>query len=135
DYATNKDRLAKREEVFALLQKEFSKHPWSYWKERLRKASVPSGEIRTVAEAIRSPEARERHLITRIPHPTLGWVPTMPLPIRYSDTPMADPKVSPGVGQHSAEVLQDWLGYGQEQIDELGAKQVVGIRSKELEST
>lgn len=109
-YATNKDRLAKQEEIFALLQEAFSQQPWEYWKARLREASVPSGELRTVGEAIRSPEAREREIVTRIPHPVLGWVPNVALPIRYSDTPLANPSLSPLIGEHTDEVLSDWLG-------------------------
>src|SRR5690606_28030208 len=52
-YATNKDRLARREELFALLQEVFSQQPWEYWQPRMRAAGVPCGELRTVAEAIR----------------------------------------------------------------------------------
>ncbi|MGV3656202.1 MAG: CaiB/BaiF CoA transferase family protein [Noviherbaspirillum sp.] len=118
-YATNKDRLARREELFALLQDVFSQQPWEYWQPRMRAAGVPCGELRTVAEAIRSPEAREREIVTRIPHPELGWVPNVALPIRYSDTPLADPKYAPKVGEHTQEVLADWLGLDRKRIQDL----------------
>jgi crotonobetainyl-CoA:carnitine CoA-transferase CaiB-like acyl-CoA transferase len=118
-YATNKDRVARREEVFALLQEEFSKKPWAHWQERMRAASVPSGELRTVGEAIRSPEAREREIVTRLPHPELGWVPNVALPIRYSETPLADPTPAPKVGQHTSDVLNEWLGYDSQRIQRL----------------
>lgn len=123
-YATNKDRVAQREKLFSLLQEVFSTQPWSFWQERLRAASVPAGELRTVEDAIRSPEARERQLITRIPHPDMGWVPNMALPIRYSRTPLADPIPAPSVGQHTAQVLADWLGMTDDQLtklDDVGA--------------
>ncbi len=118
-YATNKDRLARREELFAVLQDVFSQQPWEYWQPRMRAAGVPCGELRTVAEAIRSPEAREREIVTRIPHPELGWVPNVALPIRYSDTPLADPRYAPKVGEHTKEVLADWLGFDGEHIQNL----------------
>lgn len=109
-FATNKHRLECREEIFGLLQTEFSKQPWAYWKTKLREAGVPSGEIRTVGEAIRSPEAMERRVVTRLPHPTLGWMPNVALPIRYSETPLKDPVLAPRVGEHTEAVLADWLG-------------------------
>jgi crotonobetainyl-CoA:carnitine CoA-transferase CaiB-like acyl-CoA transferase len=118
-YATNKDRLGKRDEIFALLQNEFSKQPFEYWHARMLKASVPCGVLRTVGEAVRSPEAREREMLTRIPHPELGWVPNMSLPIRYSDTPLADPVVAARVGEHTEKVFADWLGYDDERIQGL----------------
>ena len=118
-YATNKDRVAKREELFALLQDVFSKQPWSFWQTRMRQASVPCGELRTVGEAIRSLEAREREIVTRIPHPQLGWVPNVALPIRYSSTPLADPRPAPRVGEHTEEVLSAWLGYDGDRYQQL----------------
>lgn len=118
-YATNKDRVARREQLFARLQEVFSTKPWSFWQERLRTASVPAGELRSVGEAIRSAEARERGIITRVPHPEAGWMPNMSSPIRYSETPVADPKVAPRVGEHTAAVLSDWLGYDAAKISDL----------------
>lgn len=120
-YATNKDRVARREELFALLQGVFSTKPWSHWQSRLRKASVPSGELRTVGDAIRSPEAMERQMMTRIPHPEMGWVPNMALPIRFDRTPLANPVPAPSVGQHTSQVLDDWLGIDSARYAELSA--------------
>lgn len=123
-YATNKDRVARRESLFAQLQEVFSMQPWSFWQARLRSASVPAGELRTVDDAIRSPEARERALMTRVPHPAMGWVPNMALPIRYSGTPLADPIPAPSVGEHTAQVLADWLDMHVDrlaQLEEAGA--------------
>ncbi len=118
-YANNKDRVAHRETLFALLQEEFGRRPWAHWQSRMREASVPCGELRTVGEAIRSPEARDRAIVTRIPHPELGWVPNVALPIRYSDTPLADPTLAPKVGEHTADVLSEWLGYDRELFQRL----------------
>lgn len=110
-YATGRDRIRRRDELFAMLGEAFAQQPWSYWQPRMRAAGVPFGEVRTVGEAIRSPEAMERALVTRIPHPKLGWVPNVTLPIRYSRTPVVDPVAAPSVGQHTEEVLRELLGY------------------------
>jgi crotonobetainyl-CoA:carnitine CoA-transferase CaiB-like acyl-CoA transferase len=134
DYATNKDRVARREELFSILQQVFSAQPWSYWQTRLRAASVPAGELRSVGDAIRSPEATEREMMTRIPHPEMGWVPNMALPIRYSRTPLADPTPAPSVGQHTAEVLRDWLGVGEDRFAALSAAGAFGAIKQEAQS-
>ena len=118
-YATGPDRIRRRDELFATLGEAFAQHPWSYWQPRMRAAGVPCGQVRTVGEAIRSPEARERKLVTRIPHPTTGWVPNVRLPIRYSRTPVADPVAAPAVGQHTDEVLREILGYDDESLARL----------------
>jgi crotonobetainyl-CoA:carnitine CoA-transferase CaiB-like acyl-CoA transferase len=118
-FATGRDRSARREELFALLGEAFARQPWSHWQARMRAAGVPCGEVRSVGEAIRSPEARERRLVTRIPHPAVGWVPNMALPIRYGRTPIADPVAAPTVGQHTHEVLREALGYDEARLASL----------------
>jgi crotonobetainyl-CoA:carnitine CoA-transferase CaiB-like acyl-CoA transferase len=118
-YATGAERIRRREELFAILGEAFAQQPWSHWQSRMRAAGVPCGQMRTVGEAIRSPEARERGIVTRIPHDTAGWVPNVNLPIRYSRTPIADPVAAPAVGQHTEAVLRELLGYGDEQLARL----------------
>jgi crotonobetainyl-CoA:carnitine CoA-transferase CaiB-like acyl-CoA transferase len=119
-YATGPDRIRRRDELFAILAEAFAKRPWSHWQPRMRAASIPCGQVRSVGDAIRSPEARERQLVTRIPHPLAGWIPNVALPIRYSRTPVADPVAAPDVGQHTDAVLRDLLGYDEDRLVRLG---------------
>jgi len=118
-FATGRDRIRQRDELFAILGEAFAQQPWSHWQPRMRAAGVPCGEVRTVGEAIRSPEARERALVTRIPHPKVGWVPNVTLPIRYSRTPIVDPVAAPAVGQHTQEILSEVLGYDKDRLAQL----------------
>jgi crotonobetainyl-CoA:carnitine CoA-transferase CaiB-like acyl-CoA transferase len=104
-------RIKRRGELFPILEEAFAKQPWSYWQQRMRAASIPCGEIRTVGEALRSPEATERKIVSRLPHPDLGWVPNINLPFRFSETPIVDPVPAPRIGEHSQSILTDVLGY------------------------
>ena len=92
----------------------------------MRDAAIPCGDVRTLPEALRSPEARARGMVTRIAHPVTGWLPNIRLPIRYSGTPLADPKPAPAVGEHTDEVLRDTLGYDAARIAALRAAGAVG---------
>jgi crotonobetainyl-CoA:carnitine CoA-transferase CaiB-like acyl-CoA transferase len=113
--------MAKRDEIFKMLEELFVQHPWSYWQPRMRAAQIPCGEVRNVGDALRSPEAKERNLVTRVEHPQLGWIPNVRLPILYSGTPLADPQPAPAVGQHTQEVLSEVLGYDEARIAQLRA--------------
>lgn len=124
-YADAPGRIARREQLFELLNELCSKHPWSYWRPRLRKAGVPSGDVRTVSEALASAEVAARGLVERIPHPQAGWVPNIRMPMVFSDTPLADPVPAPAVGEHSAEILRSHLGLDDAQITELEREGVV----------
>ena len=123
-------RLARRDELFAILDEAFAKQPWSYWQERMRAAQVPCGEVRSVSQAIRSPEARARPFVTRIAHPLVGEIPNFASPIRYQRTPLADPVAAPSIGQHSDEVLREVLGLTSERIQAMAQAGAFGKRLK-----
>jgi len=126
--AERNGRLARQQELFATLEEIFATQPWAYWQERMRAAQIPCGEVRSVGDALRSPEARAREAVSWIPHPTVGQVPNLRSPIRYARTPVADPTPAPTIGQHSEQVLREVLGYDDARIATLAASGVFGDR-------
>jgi crotonobetainyl-CoA:carnitine CoA-transferase CaiB-like acyl-CoA transferase len=118
-------RIAQREELFQLLDVAFARKPWVYWQQRMRAASIPCGELRTIEETLHSDEVRERGLVSRIWHTQLGWLPNIALPITFSETPLANPTAAPLVGQHSQQVLLDVLGYSNAAVQDLLRKGVL----------
>ena len=125
-YADRAGRMGRREQLFDIMNELFARQPWSHWQTRMRAAQIPCGEVRTVGDALRSPEARQRNLVTRIKHPVLGWIPNVRLPIVYSDTPLADPRPAPEVGQHTLELLSELLGYDEKRVEGLRACGALG---------
>jgi len=124
--ATGTGRMKQRDRLFEILNAEFGKRPWAYWRPKLREAGVPSGEVRTLGEALISDETRERGVVTRIAHPDVGWVPNVGLPISFSNTPIVDPRHAPRLGEHTQQVLMEVLGYSAEQVNEAARMGVVG---------
>ena len=102
-------RLEQRELLFGLMNEAFAQQPWSHWQPRLRAAGVPSGPVRTLAQALASDEARARGLVTRIPHPVKGWIPNIATPLRLSRTPALPSKAAPAVGADTEQVLRETL--------------------------
>jgi len=115
-FAQPQDRVARRDELFAVLQQAFAQQPWHHWQQKMRAAHVPCGVVNTVPQAIRSAEARARQAVTWIPHAGVGRIPNIASPWRFSDTPVADPKAAPRVGEHTHEVLRDVLGLDDEAL-------------------
>jgi len=110
-FRTPAERVRHRDALLAALTAEFVRQPWSHWQPRLRAASVPSGQVRTLPQALASREVAERGLLTRIPHPVAGWIPNITPASRLAATPVADPRPAPAVGQHTEEVLRELLGH------------------------
>ena len=113
------NRLAQRELLFRIMEEEFARQPWTYWEPKLRAAGVPSGQVRTLAQALASPEARDRDLVHRIPHPVAGWIPNVATPLRLARTPAMPARAAPAVGADTQEILQQVLGMNQERIQQL----------------
>lgn len=114
-------RLEQRELLFGLMSEAFAQQPWSHWQPRLRAAGVPSGPVRTLAQALASDEARSRKLVTRIPHPVKGWIPNIATPLRLSRTPATPSRAAPAVGADTERVLRETLRLDAARIAELRA--------------
>ena len=65
------------------------------------------------------PRCASRDRLSRIPHPTAGFVPNIETPLNMSLTPTIDPVAAPLLGQHTKEVLRRILGYDDRHIAEL----------------
>jgi formyl-CoA transferase len=72
-------------------------------------AGVPAGAVRTTGEVMRDPDLRARGIFVPVEHPVYGEVPIPAWPVRMSGSRITV-KAPPEPGQHTAEVLREWLG-------------------------
>lgn len=127
EFASNETRAGNRSRLNAILNEIFSKDTRDNWIAKMRKSGVPAGPIRTVGEAMRSPETRARGLIKKVPHTAAGEVSVVRSPMKLSGTPVRDPVGSPLHGEHSEQILQSVLGYDSDHIAALAASGVVKL--------
>jgi crotonobetainyl-CoA:carnitine CoA-transferase CaiB-like acyl-CoA transferase len=110
-FATNAARIVNRDALIALLTPPVAAKNTSYWLDILAKSGVPGGPVRSVNEALHSPEAQARDMVRHVVHPTAGDVPLIASPLKLSGTPVTEPVAPPLLGEHSADVLRRLLGY------------------------
>lgn len=120
-FRTNADRVRHRQELNAVLEPLIQQRTRQEWVELMRAAGVPCGLIRSVQEVCESPQVRAREMIVTIDHPTAGRVRLTGLPIKLSETPGAVETPPPLLGQHTAEVLADWLALPAAEVERLRA--------------
>jgi crotonobetainyl-CoA:carnitine CoA-transferase CaiB-like acyl-CoA transferase len=65
---------------------------------------------------VANPQIKHRGQIVEIDHPAGGKVPVQGPPIRLSETPASVERGVPAVGQHTAQILADWLGCQEAEI-------------------
>lgn len=92
---------------------------------------VPVGIVKDMQELLDDPHLQARNMVVNVDHPRLGQVKTFNNPIRIAGTevgvpPGANPH-DPGLGEHSDEVLRDYLGKTDAEIAELRKEKVIWI--------
>jgi crotonobetainyl-CoA:carnitine CoA-transferase CaiB-like acyl-CoA transferase len=88
---------------------------------RLRSAGVPCGAVRSVDEALADPQIAARSMIESVPHPTIGTLNLLGLPIKLSETPGAVRSAPPRLGEHTRSVLQQDLALDASEIQDLAS--------------
>jgi len=114
-FATNRDRIAHREELVALLDGLFQKQPATAWLALFLAAEIPAAPLQTVAEALADPQALARGMILEIEHPAIGAVKSIANPVKLSGTPVVYRLPPPRLGEHTEAILAE-LGMEEEEI-------------------
>jgi crotonobetainyl-CoA:carnitine CoA-transferase CaiB-like acyl-CoA transferase len=125
-YADSRKRRDNQKALIALIAERLKQGKRAMWLARMHEVGVPGGAIRTVGEAMEGAEIAELGLVSAIPHPTLGTVPNVGLPVHFHGTPVADPVAAPLLGANTSEVLERVLRYSPEQIQQASASGAFG---------
>ena len=115
-FATNAARVNNRDELVAALREIFLTRTMREWLDALEHAGVPCGPINTVADVFADPQVQAREMRLDLPHPTLGSVPSVANPIKYSATPLSYHSAPPMLGSDTDEILRDILGIAPTEI-------------------
>jgi formyl-CoA transferase len=87
-------------------------------------AGVPAGAVFDTMELTEEADFERRGIMQTMHHPTAGPFKMPGWPVRFGgETPRVEP--APLLGQHTNEVLSDWLGFDDAKIKELGNDKII----------
>ncbi len=124
-YATNPQRVANRVELICMLRQATILRGTNEWIAALEAAGVPCGPINRIDQVFDDPHVRARGLRIEMPHPEAGTVPLVASPMRLSASPVAYRMAPPALGQHTGQVLAEWLNMNPDQLHQLYLKATI----------
>ncbi len=114
-FATNPARLKNRPALIGLLNEVFKQRTVAEWVEELLALGIPAGPIQGVEASLNDPQIQARGLVQTIESP-LGDIPVVMSPAQFSLSPATVRLPPPRLGEHTDELLQEWLDLDAEAI-------------------
>lgn len=120
-FATNATRVSNREVLAAQLGSLFAARKTADWIDVLEAADVPCGPINRIDQVFGDAQSIARGLTVSLDHAGAGPLNFPASPLRLDKTPPEYRSAPPLLGQHTQDVLQEWLGLTTAQIEGLRA--------------
>ena len=124
-FATNPDRVKNRNELIPVLEKLFTQRSRDEWLKILTESRLPAGPVYSMSEIFSDPQVLHRKMLVKINHSKIGEINQVGIPMKFSGTEPQIKTPPPILGEHTAEVLNNLLGYSERRIAELEAKGIV----------
>ncbi len=109
-FTTNSFRVEHRDAVVAIIGGITAMRDMDEWLTELDPAGVPCGPINTLDRVFADPQINARGMRVKIPHALGIEVEHAGNPIKFSESPVDYPRAAPLLGEHTDEVLGEWLG-------------------------
>jgi CoA:oxalate CoA-transferase len=118
-FQTNALRTANHIQLRSLLNTIFLEQTTEEWRALFDQAGIPNGPINNIDQVVHDPQIIAREMIVEIEHPLAGETYLPGIPIKLSETPGNIREPAPLLGEHTAEIFQELLGYDPEEVQAL----------------
>lgn len=120
EYATMAGRVRHRAALDDLVSAVFAQRNSESWGQILAANRVPFAVVNSYLDALADEQVAFRGLVRELEHPVSGKIRVVGPPWIMQDTRI-DPAAPPLLGQHTEEVLKEWLGWDEGRIARLKA--------------
>ncbi|MEM7253516.1 MAG: CaiB/BaiF CoA-transferase family protein [Pseudomonadota bacterium] len=114
-------RVKHRDQVTETLNDITRQHSTDWWVERLEANSVGCGRINSLNDVFDDPQVKAREMVVEMPHAATDGKPAKLIasPLKLSETPVSYRRPPPTLGQHTDEVLAEFLDLDADAIAKL----------------
>ncbi len=127
DYATNAARVRNRDKLVPILEALVRAKARDHWLETLTASGVPCGPVNDIGQVFADAQVLARGMRVVMPHPSAdaGDVALIGNPLKLSASPVEYRRAPPLLGQHTDEVLEEWLALSADHRAALRAEKVI----------
>lgn len=111
------ERFAKQEvrfehaaEIEEIVAGWVASHELDELRKILDAAGIVSAKVENLRDVAENPQLRHRGKLVKLCHPVMGEMTMMGAPFDFSESELDLSRPAPTLGQHTEEVLRDWLG-------------------------
>ncbi len=110
--------IENRDQIRCDFNAVFITKPTGEWLESLLAEDVWCSQVNSFDEMVEDPQIKHNNMILEYEHPTVGKVKTTGFPVCFSDTPQKIRKPAPLLNEHATEILKEYCGYNDDEINE-----------------
>ncbi|WP_454727505.1 MULTISPECIES: CaiB/BaiF CoA transferase family protein [Cupriavidus] len=119
-------RVRHRDALYAILDAEVARHRTQDLIATLDACKVPCAPVNDIAQVFGHRQVLHRDMLRHVVHPSYGELPQVGAAAKYSAFAVeAGWTAPPLLGEHSAEILQDWLGMAGPEVAALRERRVI----------
>ena len=124
-FTTNEGRVAHRGILEPMIEEHFLAHTAEELLDKLIPAGMPCSAAYKVSDVMANAHTKARGSVLEVDYPGIGPVKSAANPIKLSDAPVEMRRKSPGVGEHTIEIMRG-VGFSDAEIAALRDSKAVG---------
>jgi len=124
-FLRSRDRLENRAALTAEINAVLATNARTHWMDRILAAKISCGPINEMPDIEDDPQLQARGMFVTLNHPETGTVRIVGSPLHLSETPVTYRNAPPLPGEHSEEILTQFLNISKDEIKNLKIKSII----------
>lgn len=117
-FQTNRQRIINRKQLIAILRRVVIDETTAFWLKVLQQAGIPCAPVNNIEQVFNDPQIEHRKMKINMKHPAKREsIDLIGNPVKFSRTPVSYRYAPPQLGQHTVEILSEFLDFSSDEID------------------